>query len=971
MKNIWCLFLLFFTVLSVSETVKAQTLPGTYHASWVGNTYGKGGRANSPDGKWIQNYIDCMYVDEDGVCYTASIWDEGGRTHGKYKEGVALGNEKRAIDCKTAAGFTIITRRIPNLLGREQGYEDIGIKIIGNGKEITDCGNASAIAMGRNQYSGKLLVADNGPKKQILIYDVSGSGAEAVLVEKIGVEGGIGADYIAPYAIPASKNAPAYPAGRYKPGEYHPYKFWTLTGVGMDNSGRLFVSTSELGSSIRCFKKDAQSRWMLDWTVQNFMFVDNANPDETTDGIDVYTPQERFTINYNNREQGSEWTIKSVTVDAVKYPMDPRGLIGVKAGHEHGLTTAIIRYIDGKRFLFMNGMTCQWIFIFRFEDDSDIAVPSAAIMASHRMYDIKPDVFWLPHCPRDGKQYIWRDLNGDGDYQANEYTLTDMGYNGGISAFWVDSKGGIWVSKGTTVQRYIPKGIDDKGNPIYDDSNTEKWDIKNIDRVGRLVWQEDKDRLVLVDTACRNLVGGSIYVVNHWSSGNRTAEKLSPLKGPNPSSATAAGDYFFEVGWQSRGEVFITDLNTGKMVGSMVPSDEAGTVEYTGWVDIAYGIDAIQRSTGEYIVFVEEDYMGKVLMYRWNPAGETMESDIGIELQSPSNLSKISRGSSVQINANIVSGTPVKVQLILETEQGEQVLSEKTTAPYQYSWVPVEDGYYRIYAKAFAANGGIKRTKTSNIYYGGGLPLCNLSCPNDKDYFTFDEITFLSTVSGHDIDRVEFFVDNVQTSLSENQPYTFQWTNPPEGTHTIHAVAYDKNGKSGKSKEITINISDFLEPVQTGSLIPGVSYNFYNQTINDAMNIPALEPYQTGISDDFTSPKFDCADYGNQYVTYMDIPTEGKYTFYVDCKDGALLYIDDLLVVNHNRIKLRLRETANKIPYEKSGDVLLKAGNHKITILHFNKYSSYNKAEDGFLAISISGPDMDKKRIPKNMLFTR
>ena len=106
-------------------------------------------------------------------------------------------------------------------------------------------------------------------------------------------------------------------------------------------------------------------------------------------------------------------------------------------------------------------------------------------------------------------------------------------------------------------------------------------------------------------------------------------------------------------------------------------------------------------------------------------------------------------------------------------------------------------------------------------------------------------------------------------------------------------------------------------------------------------------------------------------MAYIEIPTDGKYTFYVDCKDGALLYIDDLLVVNHNRLKLRLRETANKIPYEKSGDVPLKAGKHKITILHFNKYNSYNKAEDGFLEISMSGPNMDKKIIPKNMLFTK
>ncbi len=31
------------------------------------------------------------------------------------------------------------------------------------------------------------------------------------------------------------------------------------------------------------------------------------------------------------------------------------------------------------------------------------------------------------------------------------------------------------------------------------------------------------------------------------------------------------------------------------------------------------GITAFRRSSGEYLVFVEEDYKAKVLLYRWRP----------------------------------------------------------------------------------------------------------------------------------------------------------------------------------------------------------------------------------------------------------------------------------------------------------------------------------------------------------------
>lgn len=593
----------------------SQSLPSTYTVSWLGNTFGRGYTdPNSPKGEWVQNYIDSMFVDKDGTCYTASVWDEGGRTHGVYKDGRCIGNNKGyAFRSSVSGDFHIVKHQVVNPKNGQQEW--VGIKVVGRGKELPGCVNPVAIAAGTGIYKGKLLVADNA-LKQILIYDVNRRTPR--LVERFGAEGGIGGNYRSRYDLPASTNAPAYPAGTYAPGVFHPFKFWTLTGVGMDDRGRLFVSTSELGSSIRCFKLDKKKRWISDWAVYNFIFVDNATPDYSSDGIDVYTPQERFTIDYSVNTSGKEWTIKSITVDEKKYPNDPRALLWVKAGHEHGMTSATFRRVFGKRFLFVNGMTCQWPFIFRFDDNSDVAAPSGCIMKAHRIYDLKPDVFWLPGTPTDGKQYIWRDINGDGDYQADEYTPTDFGYPDG-SAYWVDFDGSIWVSKGKLLQRYVPSGLDKHGNLIYDDAHAERFTIEGIDNIGRVVYQEDKDRLVLVNTCCRDLKGGKIFIVDDWASGNRQARYLGELKGPNPSSVTVAGDYFFEVGWQSRAEVFVTDLNTGKYTGSMVPDAALGGIDATGWVDIAYGIDAIRRKNGEYVVFVEDDYMGRVLLYRWNP----------------------------------------------------------------------------------------------------------------------------------------------------------------------------------------------------------------------------------------------------------------------------------------------------------------------------------------------------------------
>ena len=241
-KNLSCYLLTSVLILLIINTTCAQMPPGNYSSSWLGNTFGgkttdPGGWPNKDDAndKWVQGYISCMYTDADGTCYTNSGWDEAGRTQGVYKNGDVLGNDTRSISCTSAGGYSIS-----------------GNQITGNGKTISDAGNPTAIAMGRGAYSGKLLVADNGSRKQILVYDVSGS---PTIIETIGASGGIASGFNITYDLPSAINAPAYPAGTYGAGIYHPLKFWGLTGVGCDDSGRIFISYSESACGIRCFKK--------------------------------------------------------------------------------------------------------------------------------------------------------------------------------------------------------------------------------------------------------------------------------------------------------------------------------------------------------------------------------------------------------------------------------------------------------------------------------------------------------------------------------------------------------------------------------------------------------------------------------------------------------------------------------------------------------------------------------------------
>jgi hypothetical protein len=76
---------------------------------------------------------------------------------------------------------------------------------------------------------------------------------------------------------------------------------------------------------------------------------------------------------------------------------------------------------------------------------------------------------------------------------------------------------------------------------------------------------------------------------------------------------SVAGDYVFAVTVKTA-EVYIYNAKTGAFVKNLKPGPEV--VGESGWIDIPYGIRAMRRADGEYVVFVEEDAKAKVIVYR-------------------------------------------------------------------------------------------------------------------------------------------------------------------------------------------------------------------------------------------------------------------------------------------------------------------------------------------------------------------
>ncbi|MBD2436927.1 hypothetical protein [Nostoc sp. FACHB-110] len=456
--------------------------------------------------------------------------------------------------------------------------------------KITNVAQPSAIAI---DHQNRLLIADNGRNQQILIYNIKN---QPVQVGTFGTKGGIYAGV---------------------PGEVQPLKLYGLTGVGADAAGNIYVNNNGFNKSGTDLRKLSSSGKIL-WQLHGLLFVDNADADPQTDGLEVFTKQERFLIDYN-QPSGKQWTYKAYTLNPFKYPQDPRLHTSPDA--------TFVRRIKGQPFLFLTDMYSSFIQIYRFNPakDGKVAIP-AGMFASTNEQSLKEK--WPAHQPEKG-DWIWRDRNGNGLFDKDEYDRNeDYPYIGG---WWVDSKGDVWKTLRTEdgIRHYPLQGLDAHGNPIYTYASMKKQKTPSIfTDLRRIEYFPETDTMYLSgftkdhpaigdDT---KVVGSEIARFDHWSQGNFTPTWRTVIpydttgkREVATAAMSVAGDYVFAVTVKTA-EVYVYHAKTGEMVKTLKPGPEVAGE--SGWIDIPHGIRAFQRSNGEYVVFVEEDWKGKVIMYR-------------------------------------------------------------------------------------------------------------------------------------------------------------------------------------------------------------------------------------------------------------------------------------------------------------------------------------------------------------------
>jgi hypothetical protein len=467
----------------------------------------------------------------------------------------------------------------------------------------------------------RILVADNGINQNIRIYtDIYNS---PICTSFFGAQNGILSGVA---------------------GKYEPLKLFDIKGVGADAAGNIYVANSTPGGGaiLQAYQADGTLLW--DKKSMVFTATACANPDNVQE---VYTFDKKMHLDYSKTTPGSEWSFDAYTLNRFKYPDDARL-------HGAFMTSAWVKNIKGQKFLFTTDMYAGLLAGYRFSPSTDGEIAIPCLLANIAGWDVKST---YPDSLGTEKDFIWMDLNGDGQIQKDEFTYKDKFDNPFSMAMSVDTAGNIWKGIRGQGVRLIPlKEINANGVPVYDYADSKLLDIANdtlgADGVKRLVYDRATDQLFVsgFSKAKPDRKSTGEGVDTWWCMGSTLCmyKNVYDTLSKNPSvnfktiapewriflpfvpegdaagvsdddakSFTVEGDYIF-IALAKQGKINVYKRNNGEYTGQIKPLTESG------WTDIDYSIN-VSKTPNEYLIFNEENAFAKVNLYRVS-SFETIDS---------------------------------------------------------------------------------------------------------------------------------------------------------------------------------------------------------------------------------------------------------------------------------------------------------------------------------------------------------
>ncbi|MFT5717640.1 MAG: hypothetical protein ACI9T7_001836 [Oleiphilaceae bacterium] len=234
------------------------------------------------------------------------------------------------------------------------------------------------------------------------------------------------------------------------------------------------------------------------------------------------------------------------------------------------------------------------------------------------------------------------------------------------------------------------------------------------------------------------------------------------------------------------------------------------------------------------------------------------------------------------------------------------------------------------YLSPFTGTAPTPTTYTLTINNGSG----------DNKYVSGAKISIKADTapSGKVFDR--WVANSGNPSIASITASTTTLTMPARGA-TVTATY--KNGVSLRNAE---------NPANT---VNGLDYKYYSGSWNALPNFAALTPVEAGSLSNYSiNGRLANNNFGFAFKGYINVPTDGTYTFYTNSDDGSKLYIGSTTVVNNDGLHGNVQQ---------SGQIGLKAGKHAVNVDFFERSGGE------VLEVRYQGPGISKRLIPSNALY--
>ncbi|HEY5748045.1 MAG TPA: PQQ-dependent sugar dehydrogenase [Chryseolinea sp.] len=215
---------------------------------------------------------------------------------------------------------------------------------------------------------------------------------------------------------------------------------------------------------------------------------------------------------------------------------------------------------------------------------------------------------------------------------------------------------------------------------------------------------------------------------------------------------------------------------------------------------------------------------------------------------------------------------------------------------------------------------------------------------------TLDGQPVTTPLSDLSVEGIQRTIGVVSPQTLGGQTYEFdRWLHGGTATQTISTPVNDITYTA------VYRLSTLRNPENPANTVNGLNYAYYEGVWTVLPNFNALTPAESGnVTNVDLAPRNREDDYGFRFTGYINVPTDGTYTFYTSSDDGSRLQIGSTTVVDNDGLHATR---------EASGTIGLRTGKHAITVTFFEHLGG------AALTTSYAGPGIAKQLIPASAFY--